>query len=746
MDGFYDQKYNMSSDDQSSYIEPGATFGEYVSTNESLGELGNLDSYKNNVVTKLSPVTIGAYPTSSSFCNFDFNGIESTSSTSNYNDSANVNTFQDLDLNTNSYENNGTYINMEPTASILPQVYNGYDTTTSNNIDYQMGSNINGNDFPIVSDYNTISSDNIQSAGSDSQYNELFNSKELGSSQNYDNEAYLSSYRNNIPNLNILEEDFKNSTLDSNNNYDEGQYVISYQPDYNSKNWSDIGTTNDNVYESQNFNTDSNEQIPLYNLNASISNNDYKFESNNYQVENNYFNTSDYANSNDNLGEVYPSTGAIKSYSVHSQPIYTKPKHTSFTLPPRVMFPKDEVDYIPVKKTKYIKKTKTKVFIPTKKTIVIPKITKVIIPKKKIIYVQSPNKYSNSTTVLPPRVSTTYVQNSYTSPVRSAYQRNNIIDVTKTHNVTTTSLSPVRYNITSLPVVTSPATNYGYSSPINNYNSTTIPETTYKVDSIPVTNYNTTTSIPETAYNVDTYPATNYNVSSIPSSNYQVASIPLNNNIATSSNTYNVEPTPVTNYSVTSIPKDSYNVTTSPLPNYNVTSIPSNNYDVTSYPVNNYNVTSIPKNSYNITSIPVNNYNVTSIPVNSYNITSYKNYDTPSIPVKSYKVDSIRVSNYNATSFPSNNYNITSIPKYKKTSNYIYSTPTRKYGVASNRYSTYSIRSYNVGSNPVSPLRASREIEIARVVTPLRTRSFYKNRIYHVDTLSSQRYSRRHII
>ena len=69
----------------------------------------------------------------------------------------------------------------------------------------------------------------------------------------------------------------------------------------------------------------------------------------------------------------------------------------------------------------------------------------------------------------------------------------------------------------------------------------------------------------------------------------------------------------------------------------------------------------------------------------------------------------------------------------------------RKYNVTSNRYSTYSVRSYDVSSNPVSPLRASREIEIARVITPLRRRSLYKNKIYRVDSLSSDRrhYSRR---
>jgi hypothetical protein len=218
-----------------------------------------------------------------------------------------------------------------------------------------------------VSNNNIILSDNLQSTGSDRQYNELFNSQELVSSQYEEKDPFLSDYRNDT----------------GNNNYDEGQYVNSYQTDDNSKNWSYIPSSNNNAYESQNLNIDSNEQNPLYNLNTSITNNDYKYESDNYQVDNNYNNTSDYADSNDNLGETYPSSGKMKSYSVHSQPIYIKPIHTSITLPPRVMVAKDEVDYIPVKKTKFIKKTKTKVFIPTKKTIVIPKITRVIIPKKK---------------------------------------------------------------------------------------------------------------------------------------------------------------------------------------------------------------------------------------------------------------------------------------------------------------------------------------------------------------------------
>jgi hypothetical protein len=184
MDGIYNQQYNISSYDQSSNTEPGTTFGEYLSTDpnlgtidnqtfENYGELGNLDSYKNNAVIKLSPVTIGAYPTSSSFSNNDLNGIEPISSTSNYDDYTNANTFQDTDINinTNTYDNNGTYTNLEPTVSTL---YNEYDsTTTTNNIDYQMDSNINGNDFPIVSNNNIISSGNFQWSGSDGQYNEL---------------------------------------------------------------------------------------------------------------------------------------------------------------------------------------------------------------------------------------------------------------------------------------------------------------------------------------------------------------------------------------------------------------------------------------------------------------------------------------------------------------------------------------------------------------------------------------------
>ena len=458
MDGIYDQQYNINSYDQSTNVEPGATFGEYISTTanigttdnqtfEQFGEYGNLDSYKNNAVTKLAPVTIGAYPTSS-FSNYDLNGNEPISSTSNYDENTNVNTFQDINTNTNlnSYDNdnNGTYTNMEPTINTLPPLYEGNDSTTTNNIDYQMDSNINGNYIPTVSNDNIISSDNLQSAGSDRQYNELFNSQELVSSQNEENNAYLPSYQND---------------------------TASYQPDYNSKNWEDIPSTHDNAYEFQNLNIESNEQIPLYNLNTSITNNDYKYESDNYQVDNNYNNTSDYADSNDNLGETYPSSGKMKSYSVHSQPIYIKPIHTSITLPPRVMVAKDEVSYIPVKKTKFIKKTKTKVFIPTKKTIVIPKITKVIIPKKKIIYVSSPNRYSNSVTVLPPRVSTTFAQNSYTSPIRYNYRRNNIIDTSPINSVTATPMPPVRYNIASIPVVTSPARSYVYSSPIKSYNS-----------------------------------------------------------------------------------------------------------------------------------------------------------------------------------------------------------------------------------------------------------------------------------
>ena len=738
MDGIYDQQYNMGSYDQSTNVEPGATFGEYISTSpnlgttdnqtyENFGEFGNFDSYKNNVVTKLAPVTIGAYPTSTTFPNYDLNGIEPISSTTNYDDYTNVNTFQDINTNSNSYDNNGTYTNMDPIISNLPSLNDGFDSTTSNNIDYKMDSNINGNYFPIVSNDNIISSDNLQYAGSDGQYNELFNTQELVSSQNEGNDAYLSSYKND---------------------------TASYQPDYNSSTWTDIPSTNDNAYETQNLNIDSNEQIPLYNLNTSIASNDYKYGSDNYQVENNYNNTSDYADYNDNLGEAYPSSGEMKSYSVHSQPIYTKPKHTSITLPPRVMVAKDEIDYIPVKKTKYIKKTKTKVFIPTKKTIIIPKIKKVIIPKKKIIYVSSPNRYSSSVTVLPPRVSTTFAQNSYTSPIRYNYQRNNF-GVSSINNVTSTPMPPVRYNITSIPVVTSPSGSYGYSSPIKSYNTTSIPATTYKVDSIPVTsynattsipattykvdsvpvnNYNATTSIPTTTYKIDSIPVNNYNITSIPKTSYKVTSIPVNSYNATSSNTYNIEPTPVTNYNITPIPKESYNLTTSPIKNYNVTSIPANSYNITSSPIKNYNITSIPK------------YNVTSIPVNSYNITSYpsKYYNTNSIHASPYKVDSIRVSKYNVTSFPTKSYNIASIPKYNVTSIPVVTTPVRNYSVASNRYSTYSVRSYSTSSNPVDPLRASREIEVSRVVTPLRRRSLYRNRIYHVDTLSSKRrYHRR---
>jgi hypothetical protein len=728
MDGIYNQQYNISSYDQSSNTEPGTTFGEYLSTDpnlgtidnqtfENYGELGNLDSYKNNAVIKLSPVTIGAYPTSSSFSNNDLNGIEPISSTSNYDDYTNANTFQDTDINinTNTYDNNGTYTNLEPTVSTL---YNEYDsTTTTNNIDYQMDSNINGNDFPIVSNNNIISSDNFQWSGSDGQYNELFNGQELVSSQNEENNDYLSNYRNGITITNNLDENFNNYTLGSNDNNYEGQYVDSYQQDYNSKTWTDIPSSNNNAYESQNFNIDSNEQIPLYNLNTSFTTNDYKYESENYHTETNYNNTINYVDSNDNLGEIYPSTGKIKSYSVHSQPIYTKPTHTSITLPPKVMFPKDEIDYVPVKKTQYIKKTKTKVFIPTKKTIVIPKIKKVIIPKKQIIYVNSPNNYSNSMTVLPPRVSTRFVQNAYTSPIRYNYQRNDIIYTSPINNVTSTPMPPVSYNITSIPVATNPAGSYVYSSPIKSYNTPSIPVTTYKIESIPVTTYNNTTSFPATTYKVDSIPVTNYNVTSIPTNNYNVTSIPVNSYNANSSNIYNVEPTPVTNY--------------------NVTSIPSNSYNITSYPTNNYNDVSIPQNSYSIASIP--KYNITSIPVSSYNVTTYKNYITPSIPENTYKVDSIRASNYNVTSFPSNNYNITSIPKYNVTSIPLVSTPARKYSVASNHYSTYSVGSYNAGSNPVSPLRASREIEVSRVVTPLR-RSLYRNKIYHVDSLSSRRH------
>ena len=735
MDGIYDQQYNMGSYDQSTNVEPGATFGEYISTSlnlgttdnqnyENFGEFGNFDSYKNNVVTKLAPVTIGAYFTSTTFPNYDLNGIEPISSTTNYDDYTNVNTFQDINTNSNSYDNNGTYTNMDPIISNLPSLNDGFDSTTSNNIDYKIDSNINGNYFPIVSNDNIISSDNLQYAGSDGQYNELFNTQELVSSQNEGNDAYLSSYKND---------------------------TASYQPDYNSSTWTDIPSTNDNAYETQNLNIDSNEQIPLYNLNTSIASNDYKYGSDNYQVENNYNNTSDYADYNDNLGEAYPSSGEMKSYSVHSQPIYTKPKHTSITLPPRVMVAKDEIDYIPVKKTKYIKKTKTKVFIPTKKTIIIPKIKKVIIPKKKIIYVSSPNRYSSSVTVLPPRVSTTFAQNSYTSPIRYNYQRNNF-GVSSINNVTSTPMPPVRYNITSIPVVTSPSGSYGYSSPIKSYNTTSIPATTYKVDSIPVTSYNATTSIPATTYKVDSIPVNNYNITSIPKTSYKVTSIPVNSYNATSSNTYNIEPTPVTNYNITPIPKESYNLTTSPIKNYNVTSIPANSYNITSSPIKNYNITSIPK--YNVTSIPVNSYNitsipkynVTSIPVNSYNITSYpsKYYNTNSIHASPYKVDSIRVSKYNVTSFPTKSYNIASIPKYNVTSIPVVTTPVRNYSVASNRYSTYSVRSYSTSSNPVDPLRASREIEVSRVVTPLRRRSLYRNRIYHVDTLSSKRrYHRR---
>jgi hypothetical protein len=129
-------------------------------------------------------VTIGAYPTSSSFSKNELNENEAISSTSNYDAYSNVNTFQDTDINANSYDNNGNYTNMEPILSSLPQAYNGYDSTTSNNIDYQMDSNIIGNDFPIVSNNNIILSDNLQSGGSDGQYKELFNSQKLFSSQN----------------------------------------------------------------------------------------------------------------------------------------------------------------------------------------------------------------------------------------------------------------------------------------------------------------------------------------------------------------------------------------------------------------------------------------------------------------------------------------------------------------------------------------------------------------------------------
>ena len=261
MDGFYDKQYNMNSYDQSSNIEPGATFGEYISTNanigmqdnqpsENFGELGYLDSYKNNSVIKLSPVTIGAYPTSSSFSKYELNENEAISSTSNYDTYTNANTFQDTYINANLYDNNGNYTNMEPILSSLPQAYDGYDSTTSNNIDYQMDSNIIGNDFPIVSNNNIILSDNLQSAGSDRQYNELFKSQELVSSQNEEKDPYLSDYRNDTVN----------------ENYDEGQYVNTYQHDDNSMNWSYIPSSNNNTYESQNLNVDSNEQIQLYKL------------------------------------------------------------------------------------------------------------------------------------------------------------------------------------------------------------------------------------------------------------------------------------------------------------------------------------------------------------------------------------------------------------------------------------------------------------------------------------------------
>lgn len=61
---------------------------------------------------------------------------------------------------------------------------------------------------------------------------------------------------------------------------------------------------------------------------------------------------------------------------------FNTPVEDNIILPPRVLVPVENTEYIPMKKVRYLKKTK----------VVIPKVKKVIVPKKKIVYYKSPKK------------------------------------------------------------------------------------------------------------------------------------------------------------------------------------------------------------------------------------------------------------------------------------------------------------------------------------------------------------------
>ena len=347
---------------------------------------------------------------------------------------------------------NSYYLNSTPTLVSNDNIINNIGVINSNPYNYSsvplqqmpvlVNSGVSTDNYTIF-DNNQITQNygtELTSTDFNAQVQNLLNSNPTTSYEQSLN-GYQISY---TPNVNI------NRTYETN----------SFEPEINIKSSYEIPSKNINYYDSIQNGYTSEPFLETQNL---INSNYNEIENKNtysYRYSEpipsspviNSLNEINY-NFNEISGDTYSPLGNMRSeYSLKSIPLYTKPVIKNITLPPKIMMPKSEVDYIPVKRRSYIARTKTKVFVPSKKTVIVPKITKVYIPTKKTIYVKSPNRSYSTTAILSPRQSfTNDIRQSFSSPLYSSYS---II----THQVPAVNytvrapLSPPRYNIESVEV------------------------------------------------------------------------------------------------------------------------------------------------------------------------------------------------------------------------------------------------------------------------------------------------------
>ena len=483
MDTYYNQEINLDSYNQTQEYQLSSSLEENQNIYEEKDLLNN-GNFENNTTELESLKNLNSYDEPNNYqVNEPF--IETTNTSSS------------------------VMLGDKETIANTPNIDNGYNQSSSSFLD--IGNSSNAYNINTLGGNQTLESTNTDS------YNKILPIK------------YLKP-------VTIPSENYLHIPPSSDYNLDSNNIPTSTTNDYNVNN---LGTEDTNYIYNQNsvsspiINTD----VPLnqYGENKVL---EETIDINNYSNNN-------YSNYESNSGNIDNLLKSIKTENLQSHPEFNNTKVTNITLPPEVILPKTEVEYIPVKKTRYLKRQKTKVFVPVKKKVIIPTIKKIFVrksltPTRDMINLPSRTLYSNNYISSTPNISTQTVNSPLrygTSSVQVVSpQGNNIPSLTvssplRYNTATIRANSPTSYNINSLGVTPQYRIPSVRTTPLR-YNVTSIPATSpvrYNVTSIPVTS--------SPIYNVTSIP-----VSSPPRYNANSIEVPISPRYSTSSYTNQLSP------------------------------------------------------------------------------------------------------------------------------------------------------------------------------------------------------------